>query len=626
MATSGSFNTNAGYAERYLHFAWQRTSYSIANNTSTIQWTLTGAGGAHYYTSRKFKVIINGTQVYYSASDLHLYNGTEVASGTVVIQHDADGTKTFSASAECAMYYYSVNATGSGTWTLDAIPRQATITNAPNFTDEQNPKITYSNPALENVSTLQAAILSSDENTAYAAYRNISKTGTSYTFSLTTAERNALRSASANSKTLSVKFAIKTVIAGNTFYTYADKTLTIVNASPVLGSFGYADTNATTLAITGDDQVIIQKNSTLVFTAGTATAQKGASIASYSIAFNGQTYTGQTVTITAPNISTDLAAVLTVTDSRGYTTSQSITVTVWAWSLPYALITAERQSNFYSETDILVDATYSSLDGNNAVVIKYRYKKVSDSTWSSYVTIQNRTTATATLDNTYQWNLQVVITDLLGSVTYNLTIDRGMPLIYFDTDKYSVGINKFPVSKSLEVDGDADIDGNLDISGSLGIGSNLSVTGNSGIGGTLNVTGNTQINGTMQVNDVLTINGDVYINSKLLKVWITETGTEDGWTYKKFSDKTFEAWTNRNFTITSSTSGGNIWYSNVITVDFPFRINDAAVSGTFNTEVCWLANVSLGTDTLSFRIGKGLGALNTSTNYKAKIIVIGTYV
>lgn len=576
MATSGSFNTNAGYAERYLHFEWTRTSYSIANNTSTISWTLTGAGGAHYYTSRKFKVVINGTQVYYSASDLHLYNGTEVASGTVVIPHDADGTKTFTASAECAMYYYSVNATGSGTWTLDAIPRQATITNAPNFTDEDSPKLTYSNPAGSNVTTLQAAILSSDGNTAYAAYRNISKTGTSYTFSLTTTERNALRNASANSKTLSVKFAVKTVIAGNTFYSYSDKTMTVVNASPVLGSFSYADTNATTLAITGDDQVIVQKNSTLVFTAGTATAQKGASIASYSVAFNGSTYTGQTVSITAPNVSQNLSAVLTVTDSRGYKTTQTITVTVWAWSLPYALITAVRQSNFYSETDILVDAHYSSLNGNNAVTIQYRYKKVDDSTWSSYATAQNNVVSTATLDNAYQWNLQILVTDILGSTTYNMTVDRGMPLVFFDRDKSSVGINMFPEN-----------------------------------------------NGTLEIN------GDVYINSKLVKAWVVDSGTTSvtggDWHWRKYSDGTFDAWGIFSVEPTTSTLANYAWYSESIYVDLPFQTTNAVLTGTAQTYLYYITNTAYNSNnTVSFRICRNTGAISTSAS-NFRLVVYGTY-
>ena len=44
MALSGSVATNAGEYSRYYRLNWTATQ-SIANNTSTISWTLTAAGG-----------------------------------------------------------------------------------------------------------------------------------------------------------------------------------------------------------------------------------------------------------------------------------------------------------------------------------------------------------------------------------------------------------------------------------------------------------------------------------------------------------------------------------------------------------------------------------------------------
>ena len=43
MATSGSFTTTS-YEGRSLTFSWNRTSTNIANNTSTIAWSVTGSG------------------------------------------------------------------------------------------------------------------------------------------------------------------------------------------------------------------------------------------------------------------------------------------------------------------------------------------------------------------------------------------------------------------------------------------------------------------------------------------------------------------------------------------------------------------------------------------------------
>ena len=69
MASSGSFNTS-GYDGRYLKFAWTVESQNIANNTTTISWTLKGAGtgGSSWYRSGNFKVVINGATVYSSTT------------------------------------------------------------------------------------------------------------------------------------------------------------------------------------------------------------------------------------------------------------------------------------------------------------------------------------------------------------------------------------------------------------------------------------------------------------------------------------------------------------------------------------------------------------------------------
>ena len=117
-----------------------------------------------------------------------------------------------------------------------------------------------------------------------------------------------------------------------------------------------------------------------------------------------------------------------------------------------------RQNNFYSSTDIKVDANYSLLTvdnvNKNTITIKVRTKKVSDQSYGSYTTLQDNVTTTLTLDNNYQWDVQVLLEDKLGSTTYNLQIDRGIPIIFFDRLKRSVGINCFPENNtSLEVEG-----------------------------------------------------------------------------------------------------------------------------------------------------------------------------
>ena len=447
MATSGSFNTT-GYQGRYLTFAWSVSSQNVASNSTTISWTLKGAGTASssWYRSGNFKVVINGSTVYSSSTRIQLYDGTLVASGNFTMTHDTNGNKTFSASAEAGIYTVAVNCSGSGSFTLPQIARAATITAAPNFTDIENPTINYQNSAGNSVTTLQACI-SLTGSTDNISYRDIPKTGTSYTFNLTEAERNVLRAAAPNSNTLSVIFYIKTVIGGQTFYETATRTMTIVNATPSMANPSYQDSNSTTTAITGNNQKIIQKHSSLTISILAATAQKYATITKYQVTINGVTReqaAAGNMSWGVLDVSSNITATVKAIDSRGNTVSKSMQITVEAWQQPYAVISCKRENNFYTDTVLNVSPTVSSLSGQNSVTIQEQHKKTTDSSYSTLVNVPASTDTTLQLDNKYDWNVKIIVSDRLSSTTYNLTVQKGMPIVYYDRLKNSTGFNCFP--------------------------------------------------------------------------------------------------------------------------------------------------------------------------------------
>ena len=162
----------------------------------------------------------------------------------------------------------------------------------------------------------------------------------------------------------------------------------------------------------------------------------------------------KTVTLGALNSSQDVQASVKVTDSRGNSTTKTINIKVADWQAPSAIITAKRHNNFYSETDINVDADYASVNGLNAITIQVRYKKQTESTWSAYVTLEDNVTSVLTLDNEYAWDIQVLLTDKFGSTTYNATLSRGMPIVFFDRILSSTGFNQFPkYEQSVEIAG-----------------------------------------------------------------------------------------------------------------------------------------------------------------------------
>ena len=461
MATSSNFSTSNQYIK--YRIVVTENSTSIPNNTSSVNvkvqawrtnqgYTTDGAGTCY--------VNIDGTN--YSSSweygDKPLtYNSyTVLFDKTVTIPHNADGSKTIYVSAYISHSRFSSNSQGFNV-TLTTIPRQAELTAAPNFYDTDNPTITYSNPAGNAVSSLQACI-SLTGSRADIAYRDISKTGTTYTFNLTQAERNVLLAACPNSNTLSVRFYVKTVLAGQTYYSILTRTMTVKNANPTITGSSYYDTKSSTIAITNNNQQIIQNNSNVTFKFSKLAALKSATLTSLSITVNavtvnvslsGANISNKTVSFGTINSANNINASITLTDSRGNKTTSSLNITMLAWSLPTAIISLKRKSNFYEETYLNVNADYSSLDNKNSITIQYQYKERTGSTWSALTTIQDETTYTLSMDNTKAFDFKIIVTDRIGSTTYNAVLQIGIPIIYFDRLLNSVGVGTIPSEPNM---------------------------------------------------------------------------------------------------------------------------------------------------------------------------------
>ena len=457
MATSSTFNTSNQYIK--YRIVVTETAINQNANTSTVNikvdaWrTNTGyttSGNGTCYAN------INGvkyTQAITSSQAITHNSHTVLLNKTVTIPHDTDGKKKIYVSAYIKHSQFSSNSQGFNV-TLTEIPRKATITSAPNFNDTDNPTITYANPVGELATSLKACISltgSSDD----IAYRDISKTGGSYTFNLTETERNTLLDASPNSNTLSVIFIIKTELNGVTYYDTLTKTMTIVNANPVIEGATYEDINPATLAITNDSSKIIQDHSNIRFRFSSLRALKGAYLDSLEVDVNAQTGAGigfinQQVATNAftdygvTNSGNDLNAVVTLTDSRGNETTLNLPVTVLAYRLPLATITLNRKDNYYDDTNIKVTQDIVSLGGNNSATIQYQYKEKSASSYGSLVTIANDTLTTITLDNTKEYDFKFIVTDRLGATSYFKTLLGGYPILFIDRLLRSVGIGSIP--------------------------------------------------------------------------------------------------------------------------------------------------------------------------------------
>lgn len=492
MALSGNFNTNkystSSSGTIGLNLSWTGTQ-SVENNTTTIKWTLKSNGtmsSGYSVQGGPITVSIGGTTVLNLTGRFKVNGGGGFKkTGTITINHNEDGTKSVYMSVRAALYSASVNCTGSYTYTLDQIQRFAYVTSVDNFTDESNPTMNYANPLGDVLSSTQACISLDDTGVdPLIAYRDIEINGSSYTFELTQANREALRAACPNSNTLTTYFIIKSVMNGQTFYSKKAATMSIVNGNPTITNAQYYDTNADIIAVTDDPTKIVQALSTVEFKFGTLSALKYATLVSATITINGvseaitlsgTTQTNVTKLYGSINVSSSLPAIVDVVDSRGNHTSLEITLNIYAWSVPTGSISLTRINNFETDCILKVQASYSSIAGQNSVVIKYQTKKTSDADYGSEVTIQDNTSYVIQLDNTYEWNVKVKITDSIGgTTTYNLTVGKGIPIIFFDRIHRSMSLNCFPTHQnSIEIDGDIYVKNPSQTRNNLGMGCTL---------------------------------------------------------------------------------------------------------------------------------------------------------
>ena len=245
--------------------------------------------------------------------------------------------------------------------------------------------------------------------------------------------------------------SIKTTEGG--FYS-VDKSV----CAPLIGNTYYEDRDPFTVTITGNDQYLVRNRSYPYFYVTGIQPQKYATIEHVNVILNevsSELFLGNTTAEgfgSAVDSATSLNAIFEVIDSRGLFTQKEKLVTIYNWFPAEASVEVKRSSNGASGL-IKVDAHFAPVGGNNAVTIEYYSKKRSDSEYTYLGTLTSGVETIFMADSSYDWDVKVVVNDRFNSPnTYYATLSRYTPLIFFDAEKYSVGVNCLPLSKNtLEI-------------------------------------------------------------------------------------------------------------------------------------------------------------------------------
>lgn len=412
MATSGNKSVVVT-GQHTLIFSWSRSSYSVANNTSTISWTLklvSTNGTISSSASKDWSVTVNGTK-YSGTNTIGMSANTTktLASGTTTISHNADGTKTFSYSfsQEIAITYggtYIGSKSGSGTGTLDTIPRASSIT--------------CSTANIESVATISISRASNSfTHTLSYSFNGLTGTiatktsSTSVTWTIPASFYTKIPNATSGTGTITcITYSGTTSIGTNTcsFTVKTDSSKCKPTLSPTV-----ADTNSATTALTGSSDKLIKYYSEASYAIG-ADAKNSASVKSKSVVCGGVKKT--TSPDTFSNVTSN-SFKFTVTDSRGYTTTKTITLTMVNYVKLTCNLAASATLAADNTTTISLEISGKYFNGsfgrsNNSLTVQYRYKSENDN-YSNWINVSSGNTS----GNTYSYNGSITGLDYLKAYT-----------------------------------------------------------------------------------------------------------------------------------------------------------------------------------------------------------------
>lgn len=391
----------------------------------------------------------------------------KVYTKSLTVTHNGNGTKTLMVKCSCMPQGYLNGAYTPSTGailTLDTIIRKATLSSAPNFYDTANPQITYNNPMGNNVSALEVCITDSSGYAVYVPYRSVSKTGTSYTFMLTTTERNKLVTAAGNNTSLNIRYYIRTTINGSTYLDYLSRTMTIAVDGPVITA-SISDTNSTTVALTGGGLRFIPGRNTMTYSMS-ATGQKGATITKYSVMCGSKSSSSASGTLT--NVENSVV-IFSATDSRGITSTKTVNLT----PVNYVKLTCNQnvrmilQSGSTAQIELKISGNYfkgsfGAKSNTLSLYVRHARNGASMGDWVDlsplgYTTSGNTyslTTEMGGFDPSGTYTFQCKAVDALGTVTTSQYAVKFTPV--FDWSKSDFNFN-VPVT----INGDLTVNGTI---------------------------------------------------------------------------------------------------------------------------------------------------------------------
>ena len=589
MATDAIIKTNVKYGS-YFWVQWSVREQDAARNKTVILWSCGLHPEEQYYTNaiRMSAVVINGRTVYSGGtySDITDYREETFASGTMEIDHESDGSKTFTVSAFSGWLYGNgdYNAPAQS-FELPTIPR-ATVPSMGAATIGEEVTISLPRASGTFTHTLTYSFGSASGTIGSAL-------GTSAVWRLPESLAAQIPHDPGGTGTLTcVTYSGSTLIGSKTIAFTASVPGSMKPAlTPGWATVTYDNSGTKASAIRAWVQGYSKARAE--FDDSRITCKQGAGVQQYSITYLGKTvsespYRTETIGGTAATVR------CTVTDSRGLSAYEDFEIAIHPYAPP--AITGARLyradgdgAASDSGTHIAGRATanYSSIGGENAAAIRGYWKAVggsygSGAALSSGVTGIISGSAVISADRSYVAKL--VITDSLGNTA---EFEDSIPTerVAFHLKE---GGNGAAFGKAAETEYVLELAEDWELKGGKKAGA-----------GILQTTAATDLNAAAEKIAVLDGDGTVRYRTPaelladLGADYIVEQGTSDGWAYRKWSSGTAECWLLESKTVTGSPSSiiGTDYYISTVLTDFPAIFSEPPRgygSGRLGSGIGWL--------------------------------------
>lgn len=459
---------------------WTATQ-NISNNTSKITAKLWSRKDDGYSTQSsaawKASLTING-----SSANLTTANGYELTtswqcfgSHSVTIYHNNDGTANavaISAAITGPNNTTLANRTlsGSGTATLDKIPRGSTISSAGSVYFGSACKVVWTPLATTFYYKLKFTFGSWSYTTAAIKPGTTSSyTYAGYTIPYTAA--NQIPNAVSGTMTVAL-YSYDSSSCSNQIGSTSTKTFTVTlpdSVVPTISSCAATLDNSANSAVASWGIALAGYTKVnLKITSGNVSGIYGSTITGFNISGSyTKTLTGSTLDYTGGIISSsgNKQFTITCTDSRGRT-SQAYTTSIIQF-LPYTAPKVKKLSmskNDSGDDNVEMVATavweYNTIDGYNSVTAKVYYKTTTAPDWTTHSgTLTNNTAFTLTdftPSETASYNFKVVVTDAVGNSAEREAFSATTTvLLDFKAGGDGLGVGKICEGSQMEVSMDA---------------------------------------------------------------------------------------------------------------------------------------------------------------------------